>query len=655
MAELTSSVSSVSSASSWENVSLSPLDELALQYEQQLQQLVEANTPVQQNKQGVDLDAKTGKAAGRVVIKVHGVQGLGDAIAHHPMLGSAAVQPSVYVSTVISPTSSCEKATKKHLRSSTVRIVDGAAEWKDTLIYDGVKTMTFAVKVSVSSSVSVIADVALGETEISSSDFLDQHTHQRWFELSPPASAVGPSSVGGKVQLSVTFEYDTKTRNEAKIAHLTQKKAETDEYIESYRKTVPLVKAHSEHPAAYGSLTARAELYIPGNRFNAIAHHPAAVTRVPLADKTRVITPFGRGVIVSYRPESKIYIVQLDKDPAAKKANVAYLRFADVKEEPNEPHLKMYMKVSTPYGDGEIIEIRPHDDVIVVKTSYASLYMHRKDVKLPQKSIEDMTNKDLIDEAIVLTDKGNEQFRGNQWDEAVFSYLRALAFLQRVQQDHATHKEKATILQTMIRCHLNIGTCKLKADAYLDAEIACTNALSILSVLAENKHGNVVTWMGRLGLSEQQMFEDWPSKARFRRAKACFKLGKYLDARNDLMIAVKLNPKDKACRTLLDQVTKLINKQKQEEKKAWGGMFEKPSEQDLIKHVITAPQAASAASTDPDASIFTRKSKIQRAKPQPSAADETPWYYSAKALATASLVTAGVAALAMATLKQQKS
>ncbi|KAJ0404733.1 hypothetical protein ATCC90586_008353 [Pythium insidiosum] len=640
--------SSGGSALSWENVSLSPLEVLALQYESELQELEDAFVPVKQNKHGVDMDPSSGKASGRIIISALSVHGIGESVAQHPMLGSGDAQPQLFVSSSITPASACEKSTKKHLRTSLAQLQDGAVQWKENIAYEGAKTQQFTIKFAVNCSAGVIADVTLGEAELTSASLLDQRVHEQSIQLRSATVANSTStSVVGTLRFIISFEYNAKARHEDRIAALKQKKRQNDEYIEAFRKNAAAINASEKHPAAFGSHAARAELHIPGNRFRIDAHHPAAVSRTPIPDKSRVVTPFGRGVVVSFRSETKMYVVQLDKDPSAKKGNLAYIRAEDVAEEPNEPHLKMYMKVSTPYGDGEVVEIRPQDDVIVVKTAFANMYMHRKDVKLPEKSIDQMSNKDFIEEAVTLTEKGNEQFRGNELEEAIFSYLRALAFLQRVDQDMATHKDKATILQTMIRCHLNIGTCKLKMDAFIDAEIACTNALSILTVLAENRQGNVVTWMGRLGLSDHVMFEEWPSKARFRRAKACMKLGKYVDAKNDLAIAVRLNPKDKACRTLLDQVSKLINKQKSEEKKAWGGIFEN-----------APPAEAPARKNTEDFSIFTRKSKEQREKEKLKAVradSQDPWYLSTKALAAASLVTAGVAALAMVAMKSQKS
>ncbi|KAL4087466.1 hypothetical protein PRIC1_013356 [Phytophthora ramorum] len=639
----------------WEKVALSPLELLSVQLEHELQhaqELAAAVANAKQNKNGVDV--KGNKAAGRVTVEVLAAKDLTLDKNAAVLAVSGNAEPELYVSTQVTPLSAFERTTKKHLRTSSVRAVDSSTvSWQEPLVYEGAKTKKFGIKVSLTSSAEVIADVVLGELELRSADLKDQLPHEKWFDLKAPASAA-TTGVTGKLLLRVTFEYSARERHEREVALLLQKKRENDDDIERYKTTSRQVNAPVRHPAAFGKETARAALYVPGNKFNVDVHHPGAVSVAPLADKTRIVTPFGRGVVVSFRPETKMYVVQMDTDAASKNHTLAYLRQDVVKEEPDEPNLRMHMKVATPYGLGVLEEIRPHDDILIVKTNYARMFMQRKDVKLPQKDISEMSTKDLTNEAITLADAGNEEFREGKLQDAVYSYLRSLGFLQRVDQDNATHKEKATIIQTMIRCHLNIGACKLKLNMHTDAEIACTNALGILTVLAENRDGNVVSWMGRLGMSEQLMFEDWPSKARFRRAQACVKLEKFVDAKHDLLLAVKLNPRDKGCRTLLDKVSKLVDKQKRDEKKAWGGIFDN-IEVSASTIKTTTSKTTTVQSGTEEKSIFTRKTRAQRQQQQSAAQHEEPWYLTTRALATASVVTAGVAAVALLALKPKSS
>ncbi|TDH65738.1 hypothetical protein CCR75_007200 [Bremia lactucae] len=639
----------------WEKVSLSPLEILSVQLEHDLQLAEEAATSaahVKQNKYGVDMDSNTNKATGRMFIEVVAVNNLALDKNATVQAVSGNAQPNLYVSTVVSPLSAFEKTTKKHLRTSVVQAVDNAkADWEENLVHVGAKTKKFVVKVSLSCKAEVIADVVLGELELRSTDYEDQMPHEQWLNLKAPALAA-TSGIIGKIQLRVRFEFSARERYENQVALLRQKKYENDNNIERYKKTARLVKASVQHPAAFGNETAQAALYVPGNKFHMDAHHPAAISIAPLADKTRIVTPFGRGVVVSFRPLTRMYVVLLDTNAASKNQTIAYLQQDIVKEESDEPDFRMHMKVLTPYGLGVVKEIRSCDDVIVVETDFAHMFMQRKDIKLPVKELADMSTKDLLQEAAKLADVGNDDFRDSKLQNAVHNYLRSLGFLQRVDQDEATHKEKATIIQTMIRCHLNIGACKLKLNMFTDAEVACTNALGILTVLAENRDGNVVTWMGRLGMSEQLLFEDWPSKARFRRAQACVKLEKYTDAKQDLLLAVRLNPRDKSCRTLLDKVSKLLEKQKRDEMKAWGGIFD-----NLEASPSTIKTATKTTTTKSSGGIFTRKAKKQgeRSDAIPSAGKHTAWYLTMPALVSASVVTAGVAAMVLLTLKKTKS
>lgn len=665
-----SSDSAMGSSLLWEKVSLSPLEMLSVQLENDLQQLQDSFVAGKQNKQGVDLDPRTGKAGGRVTLDVLAAKGLDAVLLMHPVLTNVTQEPLVVVATTITPSTACEKQTKKHLRTTGAPVKHGRAQWSETLEYAGIKNKNFVVKLSLSCSSGIIADVMLGELELNSNSFLDQLTHEQWFTLKAPASAAPDTEAAValvEVLLRVKFTHNAAERHERVIAELSKKRKENDEAIEQYKNTARAIQAHVQHPAAFGSETAQAALYIPGHNFSVDAHHPAAVSTLPLADKTRVVTPFGRGTIIAFRKESKMYMVQMDTDSAAKNPTIAYLRQKDVTEEPDEPHFRMHMQVATPYGHGHIEEIRPHDGVFIVQAPFGRMFMQRRDVKLPEKAIGEMTTKDLIAEAISQTETGNEQFRQSDLAEAVMSYLRALGYLQRVDQDGATHKEKATMIQTMIRCHLNISACKLKMDAYYDAEIASTNALGILTAIGENRTGNVVTWMGRLGLSEQLMFEEWPSKARFRRAQACAKQGKYADAKQDLLIAAKLCPKDKSCRALLEQVTKIVAKQKSDEKKAWGGFLEQKTDEITSTSTTTTKTSGATTTTTTtttsktsDSSIFVRKTKAQREKEAlakrataAAAVSADPWYLSSKVLATASVMTAGIAAVALLSMKQQ--
>lgn len=200
-------------------------------------------------------------------------------------------------------------------------------------------------------------------------------------------------------------------------------------------------------------------------------------------------------------------------------------------------------------------------------------------------------------------------------------YLQSLGFLQYMDQDSATHKQKAEVLQTMIRCHLNIGVCKLKMKAYADSITASTNAINILNVLAGNKEGKVVEWMGRLGMSSQLLFIDWPSKALYRRAQGHLELDAHQLAKKDLKLVVQLVPGHKTARAQLERVTKQLARDKQREKKAWGGFLaskEKNKSTTLKKDKkaegLTTKRRDATKSTIPESSPMPSPSTTQQSE-----------------------------------------
>lgn len=217
----------------WEKVALSPLELLSVQLEHELQhaeEVASAAAAGKQNKNGVDVDAKTGKAAGRVTVEVLAAKDLALHKNAAVLAASGSAQPELYVSTQVTPLSAFEKSTKKHLRTSGVQAVDNAsASWKESLVYEGAKTKKFGIKVSLSSSAEVIADVVLGELELRSADFEDQLPHEKWFDLKAPASA-GTTGVSGKLLLRITFEYSVRERHERGGAAPTEEARERRRY-----------------------------------------------------------------------------------------------------------------------------------------------------------------------------------------------------------------------------------------------------------------------------------------------------------------------------------------------------------------------------------------------------------------------------------------
>lgn len=570
------STDSLYESSEWVKCSLDSMESIAVETENEIRQLECLYTNSTRNANGIDIDRNTKKALGRFTIRIGKITEFEDIIRQHPLLAHVKDSLQLYLTATIGPSETCEKLMNRCKRSKAVSIVTNSQmiAWDELITFEGIRSKKADVKVVILCKSKMLADIALGEIHLSCMQYLDQKPHAGWLSVKGSPVDNKHKQRQAKLHLEVSFEYDAMSRNEENLKEKRMKKKNLEEALQLYSENAPKLQANNRHPAAFGIEAVNSDLYIPGFKFTVDAHHPGAVQEAPLPDKSRVETPYGRGVVICYRKVSKIYVIQLDPHLSGQTSSCAYLQRDFVRDEPEYPILKVFSTVLTPYGLGQIVEIREKDGFVVVQAPFGKMYIQRNEIRAPPKSVDTMTTKELIDEAVSTTEKGNELYKQSKLDNAVFTYLKSLDYLERVKQQTATHKQKAIILKTMVRCHLNIGACKLKTDAFEHASTACTNAINILTILLENRSGHVVNWMARLGITEQLLFSDWPAKARFRRAQAYVKMHKYSDAREDLIAAIRLNPKDKSCRVLLKHVNVLYSEQKDNEKQTWGGIFE---------------------------------------------------------------------------------
>ncbi|OQR92558.1 hypothetical protein THRCLA_08675 [Thraustotheca clavata] len=563
----------LTSSVSWEKVNhLSPQDEIQMQLETEQKLLVDAVANVERNARGIDMVEN--KATGVWSITVLSAEELN----FNSVLDLS--DATTVVASLVIASNAIEKNNPRQFKTNEVRVnrLAKRAIWfkqdQSPIAFTGIKTKAASATLTLYHPSPLIADAFMGTCRLEVSDeLLDQQDHTLWLDLQGQPG-VSDNESFGKVQVSMRFEYDVVARLQRSVEALATTKAQLDAEVQVFNATAPLVQADSRHPAAFGEQAQRSTVYIPGHRFFPESYHPAAVARTPIADGAKVMTPFGAGTVVTFREVTKMYVVLMEASPGMKKrTTTAYLRTDSVWEAPPPSPFRVNASVSTPYGKGIITAVRSYEHIVVVKTDFGTMYLQEKDVTVDALTPATMSNHERIETAVECSSNGNSLFKDSSLTEAVDKYLESLQYLNKVDQDSASHKEKATVLQTMIRCHLNIGACKLKLGEYADAWTACTNALSILEVIAQNKHGKVAEWMGRLGMTESQIYLEWPSKARFRRATALVAMGNDAEAKQDLMVAVKLMPKDKACRSLLESVSKRLNEAKEKEKQAWGGFL----------------------------------------------------------------------------------
>nr|CCA24732.1 conserved hypothetical protein [Albugo laibachii Nc14] len=567
---------SLCESSEWVKCSLDSLESVLVEVENELRQLECSDSNIIRNANGIDIDRKTKRAFGRLTIRIGKITDIEDIIRQNPLLAHVKESLQLYLTATIGPIETCEKSMDRFKQTRAIQLQQNSqiVAWNDLIVFEGIKSKTADVKVVIFCKSKLLADYALGEIHISCKQYLDQKIHSSWFFVNSVIAGEKQRQSQSKLHLEVAFGYDAMLRHREILDRKRKKKRTLEETLQIYSENAPKVQSSSRHPAAFGTETAVSDLYIPGFKFTIDVHHPGAVQEAPIPDNGRVETPYGRGVVICYRKMSKIYVIQLDPHLSGQAPSYAYLKKNFVIDEPEYPILKVLSTVLTPYGLGQIVEIRKNDGVVEVQAPFGKMFVQKNDIRPPPKSVESMTMKELIHQAVSTTEKGNKLFKQSKLDTAVYMYVESLVYLERVKKENATHKQRAIALQTMIRCHLNIGACRLKMNAFEQARVSCTSAVNVLNVLSENRSSDVVTWMARLDISEQLLFSEWPAKAHFRRAQAYMKLHKYGDARDDLIAAIRLNPKDRSCRVLLEQVNVLYSEQKNNEKQTWGGIFE---------------------------------------------------------------------------------
>ncbi|RHY88652.1 hypothetical protein DYB37_003716 [Aphanomyces astaci] len=640
----------------WEKVShLSVVDELQMQLLEAQMELSAAKKAASRNDQGIDTDTNA-KAVGVWSVTILGAEELNlDGILDLNLTGMTTVVGSVAIAA-----SSVEKG-KAYVRlaktdATTVDSVTKRCFWNKattTAVFTGVKSKTATATLTLHHPSPVVADVFIGTCKLDVSSLLDQEPVTLWVPLTgPPGQPVTDATSYGQVHVTMSFEYDVVARLERSVAALIAQKEHLQAQARLYDLTAPLVNASARHPAAFGAAATGAGLYIPGHVFTPEVFHPAAVARTPLADGTKVVTPFGQGTVVTFRESTRMYVVLMAAAPGqVKRSTIAYLREDSVADAPVEPRLRYGVHVSTPYGPGTVDSVRASDGVVRVTSTFGTLFLQPHDVVTVDDaaSAASMTNKERIDAAVAKSTDGNAAFKADALDDAVTCYLASLSFLKHVDQDAATHKEKAVVLQTMIRCHLNLAACKLKRNQHADAWTACSNAISILQALVENRDGKVAAWMGRLGMTEAQIFHEWPSKARFRRATALVAMDNDVEARQDLMVAVKLMPKDKACRQLLEAVTKRMALEKEKDKLRWGGFLVKDESSPSSQPDNSTPPSTTSTTISPKKDKATKNTGVDGKDEKGT----VPWYHNTTVVAAASVAVAGAAVLLLSGLSKR--
>eukprot|EP00919_Chromeraceae_sp_WS-2016_P057666 GHVR01136688.1.p1 GENE.GHVR01136688.1~~GHVR01136688.1.p1 ORF type:complete len:556 (+),score=174.98 GHVR01136688.1:60-1670(+) len=158
-----------------------------------------------------------------------------------------------------------------------------------------------------------------------------------------------------------------------------------------------------------------------------------------------------------------------------------------------------------------------------------------------------MTPDEKLSECEMLRLKGNDAFKKGVLPRAVRRYEGSVSCVEWLGNE-ATDEQKQQATLMALPSHLNLAQCYLKQQEYQLCISKCDKALEI---------------------------DSNSSKAFFRQGMAFFALKDFISARSALRQACILLPTDGLARLELKKVEETIEKEKQLEKKTYGGMFNK--------------------------------------------------------------------------------
>mmetsp|Transcript_48774 Transcript_48774/g.115915 ORF Transcript_48774/g.115915 Transcript_48774/m.115915 type:complete len:700 (-) Transcript_48774:54-2153(-) len=156
--------------------------------------------------------------------------------------------------------------------------------------------------------------------------------------------------------------------------------------------------------------------------------------------------------------------------------------------------------------------------------------------------------------------EGNELFKAGKFDDAIRRYKKAVDHVTRPEvAQNLSPEEKEQADKIKSGCHLNMAQCYIKAASQVETDKGKNDAEPYYKK-AKNSLDDC------LEIGENV-------KARFRRANVWEKLGDIDKAMTDIKAALQVEPEDKDLLKSRDRFEKLLNKQKEAQKKMYGKMF----------------------------------------------------------------------------------
>ena len=196
-----------------------------------------------------------------------------------------------------------------------------------------------------------------------------------------------------------------------------------------------------------------------------------------------------------------------------------------------------------------------------------------------EKDFQAMTTDELLESAETLLNQANDRFKDGEYEKASTRYDESLQKLQRIPKIRhddvpiCMEPDQVKGREQIIRCLLNLATCKLKMIDVIMKKIAKQKSLK-RSKMAEAKDfakASIRNCTLALTILKHSSTMDikFFAKAHFRRGKSHLFLRNMKDAKNDFASAYKILPSDKNIRKEYLNIKKRLADKAKEEKKVF--------------------------------------------------------------------------------------
>lgn len=172
-----------------------------------------------------------------------------------------------------------------------------------------------------------------------------------------------------------------------------------------------------------------------------------------------------------------------------------------------------------------------------------------------------MKKEDRLRLAAKNKDEGNDMFKAQKFDDAIRRYKKAVDHVSRPEVvSNMSPDEVEEAKKIKVSCHLNSAQCYIKAaDTAMNA--GGKNAAEPFYKKARTSCDDVL------------QLDDANVKAMFRRSLCWEKLGELEPAMKDIKKALDVDPENSDCKKSQDRLNKLLQRQKEGQKKVYSKMF----------------------------------------------------------------------------------